>query len=86
MDPNNDKLSEEQEAEPFIEINEGLAVVAVTCALFVLAVGLQGTADTDTDGQAPLNRQMSGGAIAPRQSRPFESLQGSSRPSGPDHH
>ncbi|MEY4208839.1 MAG: hypothetical protein RLZZ20_1991 [Pseudomonadota bacterium] len=40
MDPNNDKLSEEQEAEPFIEINEGLAVVAVTCALFVLAVGL----------------------------------------------
>ena len=39
MDLNDDKFQEEEEAEPFIEINEGLAVVAVTCVLFMLAVG-----------------------------------------------
>ncbi len=38
MDLNDERLKEKEEAEPFIEFNEGLAVVAVTCLLFMLAV------------------------------------------------
>ncbi len=39
MDRDEKQFHEEEEAEPFIEINEGLAVVAVACVLFMLAVG-----------------------------------------------
>lgn len=39
MDSHDEPHEEHQDVEPFIEISEGLAVVAVACALFVLAVG-----------------------------------------------